>query len=198
MTTSLVRLVGIGAIAALAAGCSDTVRQGRSPAYLILDRIEAASGADPGELSTTLQSDVLTNGSIIEDPGSATFRVALKDIGPAGVDASPTTNNYITVTRYRVDYRRSDGRNSPGVEVPYGFEGAASGTVGTEPVSLTFVLVRAQAKAEPPLRNLRGGGQSGAIYTIADVTFFGKDQTGNDVSVSGAISVNFADWADPE
>jgi hypothetical protein len=43
-------------------------------------------------------------------------------------------------------------------------------------------------------------GQSGAIAisTIAEVTFFGKDQTGRDATVSGSISINFADWADPE
>jgi hypothetical protein len=35
------------------------------------------------------------------------------------------------------------------------------------------------------------------ISTIADVTFYGKDETGTDVSVTGSISVNFADWADP-
>jgi hypothetical protein len=59
-------------------------------------------------------------------------------------------------------------------------------------------MVRAQAKLEPPLRNLRAGGGAGLISTIADVTFYGKDQTGTDVSVTGSISVNFADWADPD
>ena len=41
-----------------------------------------------------------------------------------------------------------------------------------------------------------GGGV--VISTIADVTFFGRDQTGREVSVVGSISVNFADWADPD
>jgi hypothetical protein len=63
---------------------------------------------------------------------------------------------------------------------------------------VSFEVVRHQAKLEPPLKNLRGGGQSGAIGTIAEVTFYGKDQTGNDVSVSGSIAVTFADWADPD
>jgi len=35
------------------------------------------------------------------------------------------------------------------------------------------------------------------ISTIAHVTFYGKDQNGNEVSVTGSISVNFADWGDP-
>ena len=41
----------------------------------------------------------------------------------------PTSNNAITVNRYRVTYRRSDGRNTPGVDVPYAFDGAVTFTV---------------------------------------------------------------------
>ena len=66
-------------------------------------------------------------------------------------------------------------------------------------MSAVFTLVRAQAKLEKPLVTLAGGnGGALIISTIADVTFFGKDQTGRDVTVTGSISINFADWADPE
>jgi hypothetical protein len=81
--------------------------------------------------------------------------------------------------------------------VPYSFDGGATFTVADGKASGTFVLVRAQAKLEPPLISLRGGGGQIAISTIAQVTFYGRDQTGNDVSVSGSIGVNFADWGDP-
>jgi hypothetical protein len=105
----------------------------------------------------------------------------------------------ITLNRYRVEFRRTDGRNTPGEDVPYAFEGAVSGTIGETPSSLTFTLVRAQAKLEKPLVTLVGiRGGALIISTIADVTFFGKDQTGRDATVSGSLSVNFADWADPE
>ena len=33
---------------------------------------------------------------------------------------------------------------------------------------------------------------------IAEVTFYGTDQAGNDVTVTGTISVTFADFGDPE
>ena len=65
-----------------------------------------------------------------------------------------------------------------------------------------FSLVRAQAKLEAPLvtlvnaPNFFGGGV--VISTLADVTFYGRDQTGHDVSVMGTMSINFADWADPD
>jgi hypothetical protein len=178
------------------AGCSETVRTGQSPAYLILDRLDASSGAQTSLTFTgLLRSDVSTKGSIFEDNGRVTLRMALRDVtNPAG----PTTNNQITINRYRVEFRRTDGRNTPGVDVPYAFEGAITLTVSDQQTQGVFTLVRAQAKAEPPLITLRGSGGALVISTIADVTFFGKDQTGRDVTVTGSISVNFADWADPD
>ena len=69
-------------------------------------------------------------------------------------------NNAITVNRYRVVYRRSDGRNTPGVDVPYAFDGARrpsrSARATTSPIP--FVLVRVQAKLEAPLVDSCAGG----------------------------------------
>jgi len=180
----------------LVSGCSETVRTGQSPAYLVLQRLEGSSGAEQGApFQSVLRSDVLTKGSIFEDNGRVTLSLALKDVtNPAG----PTSNNLITLNRYRVEYRRTDGRNTPGVDVPYAFEGAMGVTVSEQPTSAVFSLVRVQAKLEAPLITLAGyNGGALVISTIADVTFFGKDQTGRDVTVTGSMSINFADWADP-
>lgn len=193
-TTMIRRVVVLGLLLATAAGCSSTTREGRSPVYLTMLNLEAASGAEPDDMSNTLQSDVQTEGGVFEDPGRVTMRIQLKD--PTSGSVTPT--NAVTLTRYRVDYKRSDGRREPGLDVPYSFDGAATATITDETTRLTFVIVRAQAKLEAPLKNLRQGGGGGLISTIADVTFYGKDQTGSDVSVTGSISVNFADWADPE
>ena len=58
----------------------------------------------------------------------------------------------------------------------------------TDTASVGFTLVRNQAKAEAPLKAL---GQNGLlITTIAKVTFYGHDQTGREVSVSGNIEVD--------
>jgi hypothetical protein len=107
----------VGLLALTAAGCSETVRTGQASSYLILDRIEAASGMDQSSVFTgVLRSDVATKGSVYEDNGRVTLRLAMKDVSnPTG----PTTNNQITINRYRVEYRRTDGRNAPGVDVPY-------------------------------------------------------------------------------
>ena len=180
----------------LVSACSSTVRTGQSPAYLILQRLEGASGAESGaQFQSVLRSDVLTKGGIFEDNGRVTLSLALKDVtSPTG----PTSNNLITLNRYRVEYRRTDGRNTPGVDVPYAFDGAIGITVSEQPTSAVFSLVRVQAKLEAPLITLAGyNGGALVISTIADVTFFGKDQTGRDVTVTGSMSINFADWADP-
>ena len=61
----------------------------------------------------------------------------------------------------------------------------------------TYFVSRAAAQAGMKVA-LSGLGGAVAISTIADVTFYGRDQVGNEVSVMGSISVNFADWADEE
>ena len=59
-----------------------------------------------------------------------------------------------------------------------------------------FTLVRHQAKVEAPLGALASNFL--IVSTIAEVTFYGHDQTGRAVSVMGKISVHFANFADPE
>lgn len=90
------------------------------------------------------------------------------------------------------------GRNTPGVDVPFGYDGAMTVTVGAEPVSAGFTLVRIQSKSESPLLALIGGGGARAITTLAEITFYGTDQAGRDVVATANISITFADWGDPE
>ena len=187
----------IGAVAVSAASCGEVARTGQSPAFLIIDSMQGASGADPGEFSNVLPSDVITNGTVFNDLGQVSMRLAMRNPGPSTNPNSPSTLNEITITRYRVSYRRSDGRNTPGVDVPYGFDGAFTVTIPANGGGAGFDLVRVQAKLEAPLRNLRGGGAQLVISTIADVTFYGRDQAGNEVSVTGSIGINFSDFADP-
>ena len=139
-----------------------------------------------------LQSDVQSStGGVFEDQGTLTARLALKDPGTSGSPTTPTSANFITINRYRVVYVRTDGG-----AVPLPFEGAMTFTVtGGAAVAASFVLVRVSAKLQAPLISLRAGGSSIAIYTVADVTFFGRDQTGRETIATGRISVNFADWA---
>jgi len=187
----------------MASCASELTRTGASPAYLVIDSILGAQGNNSSTFGTPLFSDVQTlvdNGTAVRsavvynDLGQVRMRVLLKNpTTPTG----PSSLNSITVNRYHVEYRRSDGRNTPGVDVPYGFDGGATFTVqGDAPTTFAFDVVRNQAKLEPPLKTLVGAGGSVFVSTIAEITFYGRDQAGNEVQVSGTLQVNFGDWAD--
>lgn len=197
---ALTRLTLAAAMALPLAGCaSELTRTGSSPAFLIINSIQAASGAEPDQFGTPLLSDVQTFGSVFNDLGRANMRVGLKNPGTAANPTAPSNLNAITITRFRVTYRRTDGRNTPGVDVPHPFDGAVTATIPADgEAAFVFDVVRNQAKLEPPLRNLRGLGGSLIISTIAEIQFFGRDQAGNEVIATGTLSVNFADYADPE
>jgi len=194
------RLVGALALVALSASCGDLTRQGTGSSYLIINSLEAASGAEPNRFGGTLNSDVITivNNvpTIFNDIGRVRLVLGMKDAGGADAPMAPTTNNFITVNRYRVRYIRADGRNTPGVDVPYGFDGAFTGTVGSAEITIGFELVRHIAKEEAPLRALARN-FAVIISTIAEVTFYGRDQTGREVSVTGQMLINFGDFGDP-
>jgi hypothetical protein len=193
------------AVAVLSAGCGDLATDGRSPAQLTIMSLTAASGATPDDFGSTLRSDVITNvkktvdgqqvdvPTIFNDNGTANFALILKNpTNPAGV----SDLNAVTINRYRVSYRRSDGRNTPGVDVPFPFDSAITFTVTADGGSTGFNLVRHSAKQEAPLRSLVFNPDM--ISTIADVTFYGQDQAGNDVSATGSIGIDFGNFGDPQ
>jgi hypothetical protein len=163
--------------------CSNTIRSGQASSYLILTDLTAVGG-------TPVKADVISDtGTIFADNGTASFQLQMKDT----LDG-PTANNAITVTQYHVEYVRSDGHNVQGVDVPFAFDAGVTTTIAGAG-SVNFTLVRIQAKEEAPLKALRFAGGAFAISTTARVTFYGHDQTGREVSVTGNIEVNFADWA---
>ena len=202
-------LVGLLALVSVS-GCAATGRDGKASAFLIVNSVTAASGARPSTFGGSLPSDVQTYvrvdvggtevrvPTVFEDLAQVTLSLAMKNPGTATEPTAPSPINFVTLRGYRVTFSRSDGRNTPGIDVPYPFDGALTVTVGDAPVGTTLVLVRVQAKQEAPLRALVGGGGAIAISTMADIVLFGTDQTGRDVSVTARISVNFADWGDPE
>ena len=176
----------------------ELLRTGRAPAYLTIMALQARPGGGT-TVADNLLSDVATEtGSIFNDLGVAVIRADLKDSGAfGGTPATPTSLNSITITRYRINFRRADGRNTPGVDVPFGFDGAITATIPVgEDRSVIFDIVRHANKAEPPLRSLVQLGGQLIISTVAEVTFFGRDQNGNEVTVSGMMDVTFGDFPD--
>jgi hypothetical protein len=195
-----IRLAGTVGLMLASVSCGDLTRQGTASSYLIINSLEAApGGATSGTFGSVLLSDVIVvkDGvpSIYSDQGRVTFKLGLKDPGPSTSPATPTANNYITVNRYHVRYIRADGHNIEGVDVPYAFDDAVTVTVSGD-TTAGFTAVRNQAKQEAPLAALALNPI--VVSTLAEVTFYGHDQTGREVSAVGNLSVSFANFADPK
>lgn len=201
------RILMAAAVALAGTSCGDVVRTGRAPVFLVIDSLAAAKGDDDATFHSFLLSDVITNvttpepckpespcPTVFNDPGQATLRITPKDIGTVGA-AAPSTNNEVTITRVHVKYRRADGRNIQGVDVPYEIDSAATATVpATGTVTMGFQLVRHTSKEEAPLVQLKNN--SVIIATIAEVTLYGRDRVGNDISAMGTIEVDFGNFGD--
>jgi hypothetical protein len=206
---NLTRFLVLASLVAATVSCGDVVRTGRSPAYLVIDSLLGIRGATTlGTPTATLLSDVITNvtspppcsqtapcPTIFNDPGQVVMHIALKDPGTAATPTVPSSVNSITITRYHVKYVRADGRQQEGVDVPYAFDGATTVTVAATSSTVGFELVRHVAKEESPLVQLKTSSQ--IITVIAEVTFYGTDQAGNEVSVMGKIQIDMGNFGDP-
>src|SRR6187401_2410498 len=128
--------------------CTTAQRAGTSPVQLVIVSLEGGQGNDEAAYRHTFESDVLTSGRVLEDGGRVLLALALKDPGTADLPTRPSPANVVTVNRYRVRYLRADGRRDHGVDVPFGFDGGMTFTVGPDGGVGRFVLVRVQTKME--------------------------------------------------
>jgi len=187
-TAALAAAVLVGCVS-----CSSVVRDSRAPVLVTVAQITPS----------TLNSDVvrlLTSPApcsaetpcptILNDVVTAVIASAMKDVA-----VSPTTNNQVTLNRYHVEFRRADGRNQEGVDVPRSFDGAVTATIPPNGnATVPFELVRHLAKSETPLVQLAAN--SNEIATIAVITFYGTDAVGNVVSAVAQMTVNFSNFGD--
>jgi hypothetical protein len=111
--------------------------------------------------------------------------------------AGTSQYNDIQLDKIVVSYTRTDGRNTEGVDVPYTFEQNVSQIIHIgQQATISFIIVRATAKQEPPLLGLRAGATRGeVIYTNAKIVFYGHDLAGKTVTATGYLPVEFADFA---
>ena len=202
----ITRAFVLAALVASSASCGNALRDSRAPVFLVIDSMQAAAGAKPGTFFAFLLSDVqtvVTSGStctvaspcitFFNDVGQASMKIIAKDAGGT-TPTAPTANNNVTISRYHVAYRRADGRNTQGVDVPYAFDGFVTATIGTAGTTVGFELVRNVAKIESPLVQLVTNRQ--IVTMMAEVTFYGKDLVGNDISVTGHIQIDFGNFGD--
>jgi len=199
------RYLALAVTAGTAVACGDAVTQSKSPMLLVVNTLEAAPTGGHGANTFTgnLLSDVIV---LATTPAPCTptspCPTVFNDIGrvtlasqPKNITIQPTSNNQVTINRYHVDFVRADGHNTPGVDVPFSFDGSVTGTIPeTGTLQLTFELVRHTAKEESPLAQLANN--PNILHTIARVTFYGQDLVGNAISVSGSMSVDFGNFGD--
>lgn len=197
------RVFAVGVLSLYFAACTATeiADNDTSSTVVTIVRMQG-SPADPtgGAVTDDLFSDVCANDEVggapppgctaVNDFGIVTMEATQKDILR---DAGPSTD--VVFERYRVTFERADGRNVPGVDVPFPFDGVANFRVslGVENMRV-FTIVRQQAKLEPPLQNLAFNGGAILISTIARIDFFGRDVAGRPITVTGFLNVTFGDF----
>jgi hypothetical protein len=146
-----------------------------------------------------MSSEVLLGGSICPDFASVSVVNLTKNPNFVASAAAQT----VIVNRYEVSYFRSDGRATQGVDVPYAISGTTNASLpiqtGADSAGAVFPIevVRRQAKMEPPLVQLRDGGGQAIIVTMqARITVYGQTIAGENVSASGTMQIDFADYVD--
>jgi hypothetical protein len=183
--------------AVLSFGCTaDFATQSEADVILRITKIVGLEGENEEE-GDVLFSDVVP---VFNDNANLTFVVIPKNAnGPVLGDF-----NDVFLERYEVRYIRSDGRNTEGVDVPYRFTGGMATLVpaGDTEAEAAIMVVRHQAKLEPPLRNLAfvgptvNGGGLGILTVIAEITVHGRTTSGKAVSATGRLTITFADFSD--
>lgn len=188
--------------------CSRIENDSRSGSLLVVDSVTGQVGDVKGGFtdSTPLLSDTCDNENalpqdpdtctVVNDNATITFlnQFLLEPAGQQG-----TFLNDIIVNRYRVDYFRPNGRNVPGVDVPFGIDGTMNVRVpsgGTADGSI--VIVRHEAKREPPLSELDNGTSEGVLTANAQIRFFGQDTAGRTVTATGYLEIHFANYAEKQ
>jgi hypothetical protein len=181
-------LLGVALLVGLSGCTPDFATDSEANVILRILSIEGESGEDQ-ELGAFINSDVVP---IFNDNATVDLQALPKNPNLTG--AAPFED--VLVTRYEVRYIRSDGHNREGVDVPYRITGGLSTLVpyDGDATEVAFVVVRHQAKFEPPLSNLVD--EPVVLTCIAEITLHGQTTSGRAVSTRGFLTINFANFAD--
>jgi len=186
-------------LATLALGCGATgsLDDTENAVVLVINSIEQVS--DPF-------GDVLTSGGTIpEDTIQVEFAAHLKaPTGPPGSVTEPTLQD-VVIESYQVEFTRTDG----GPQAPAGFRRGMSLRVQlTEPntsqlniSTATLTLVPSTTKAQVPISFLIDPGFEPStgfvnIQVNARITFFGQTVSGDPVTTTADVGINFANFGD--
>ena len=183
-------------LALLVAGCNKLEQDTTAASYLVVTSItgndlEGVSG------STIIYSDVVTSGSIFNDVAVAVLEAHVFD----PFDVNLTSYKDIIVERVDIEFTRTDGLNTQGVDVPYAFSQEVNLLVTAEGVTseLAFTIITHNAKLESPLVGLANLGGEKILKLEAHCTFYGRTVSGHEIApVTHTVSVWCANFADAE
>ena len=204
-------IAGVAAIALLAGlvSCGDVVRQGKSPVFVVVDssgRFGRRARRDgrlsvvrrPDARRTAIDGETVRVPVIFNDVAQATMRLIAKDAGngtdQSGSDAVECRHHQPLSDHLHQGRRAEHARGRRAVSCRRrgdrdALADADRCAVRDRPSS---------AEARQPLRSLANFGGRLFISTIAEITFYGADQVGNDVQVKATMNVSFSDYADPD
>lgn len=194
-------ILGAAALLALffsAVACNPVEKESQSASRLILDSLMGINvdGNTVGYLNSDVVLVDATTGALSwrADTATAAFSVVPYDPQPL-----LGTSAYfdVQITRYTVSFVRNDGRNVPGRDVPYPFEGQVALKIGVnQSGALSFIIVREVAKQEMPLLGLYNANIGDVLNMTAVIEFYGHDLAGRTVTARGTLPVYFANYAD--
>jgi hypothetical protein len=177
------------AVVLLLPGCvPGYVKDNNSPVMLLMVAINGGA---------TFQSNVSVPAA--DDIGVS---LAVRAKNPKGPTAA-IIPMHVALDQYSVRFLRTDGRDVEGEDVPYHFSSAMAGEIDlltSGASTFPIPVVRAQAKQEPPLRNLRltagtntspSASINPVVTMIAEITVFGHTFANEKVSATGRVTVDF-------
>ena len=181
-------VAAVGLLVALSGCAPDYVTDNAASVNLIIASI---NGGAP------LDSDV-RNGvnSTFVCPNLVDVSVAVRNKNPNA--PAPNVPSAVILKSYEVRYSRTDGRATEGLDVPYRITGNLTLAVDVQNAGTTtfsLEVVRRQAKVEPPLSSIF---QAALLTVTADITLYGETVSGQSVSASGRLQIDFADFGDTD
>jgi hypothetical protein len=202
MRSLVARVALLACVTAPAVSCGispDYTQQDTSQVILRIVGIVAQGSGLANEDSAFLLSDVVFKGSVFNDNATLQLQALNKNANiPLGTSPGPA--NDVILDRYDIVYRRSDGLNEPGVDVPFPISSGMTQIVpaGSDESEASIIVVRHQAKTESPLKNLQTSGGEDIITVYAEITVYGHTTNGHRVTATGRLQIVFANFADQE
>jgi hypothetical protein len=181
MSTRISLALGLGALGLLA-GCNPKANDNTSAVLM--------NANFSGDTNAGFFSDVVADTGT---PADDFFDIQISTTAKSTIN-EPGDFYIVDLKSYQVFFTRSDGRNQPGIDVPFPVTLAIGGSIapGGE-LTLHTLFVTEEMKRQAPLKDLWFSTNQ-RLFTTMHVHVFGEDRVGNAVSADAATTVIFGDF----